>query len=60
MKTPLRYQSRLLPRRSYKPGRNPRRVGVVFRPADGFAILIAKQRAAGVAPPERIEIAETA
>ena len=42
MKTPIRFQSRLLTRRSYKPARTGRRnLGVTFRPAPRFAVKIA-------------------
>jgi hypothetical protein len=37
MKTPIRYQSRLLIRRSYKP---ERRLSVVFRPQDRFELAL--------------------
>jgi hypothetical protein len=41
MKTPVRFQSRLLIRRSYKPGRRNRRaLGVTFRPTSAFAVKV--------------------
>jgi hypothetical protein len=51
MKTPIRFESRLLLRRSYKPVRNRRRnLGVTFRPAPRFAARVAEEKtAAGTA-----------
>jgi hypothetical protein len=41
MKTPIRFQSRLLPRRSYKPQRlNRRRLGITFYPANRCVIKV--------------------
>jgi hypothetical protein len=46
MKTPIRFQSRLLLRRSYKPVRKRRRnLGVAFRSAPRFAVKVAEQKA---------------
>jgi hypothetical protein len=45
MKTPIRFQSRLLIRRSYKPGRfNRRALGVTFRPVPRFEVKVAQRK----------------
>jgi hypothetical protein len=45
MKSPIRFQSRLLIRRSYKPERlTGRRLGIAFHPARPVVVLIAKSR----------------
>lgn len=45
MKTPIRFQSRLLVRRSYKPGRiNRQTLGVRFRPAPRFTVTVTEQK----------------
>ena len=45
MKTPIRYQSRLLIRRSYKPARIARRrLGITFRPSRPAAVLISRNQ----------------
>jgi hypothetical protein len=45
MKAPIRLQSRLLIRRSYKPERlTRRRLGVAFKPTRPVAVLISKNR----------------
>ncbi len=45
MKTPLRLQSQLLIRRSYKPERiTRRRLGIAFHPTQPVAVLISKSR----------------
>jgi hypothetical protein len=50
MKTPIRLQSRLLIRRSYKPERAMRRrLGIAFRPTRPVAVLISKGRNDGQA-----------
>jgi hypothetical protein len=52
VKTPVRYQSRLLIRRSYKPARMARRrLPIAFAPARPVAVLIANHD--GVRSPER-------
>jgi len=46
MKTIIRFQSRLLVRRSYKPARSGRRnLGVTFRPAPRFVVRITEHPA---------------
>ncbi len=43
MKSPIRFQSRLLIRRSYKPERiTRRRLGIAFQPTRPVAVLISK------------------
>ncbi len=50
MKTPIRFQSRLLIRRSYKPGRfNRRALGITFRPTARFAVKVAEEQGTGAA-----------
>ncbi len=45
MKSPIRFQSRLLIRRSYKPKRvMRRRLGIAFQPTRPVAVLISKSR----------------
>ena len=45
MKNPIRFQSRLLIRRSYKPERIARRkLGIAFQPTRPVAVLISKSR----------------
>ena len=45
MKSPIRFQSRLLIRRSYKPDRIARRkLGIAFHPTRPVDVLIAKSR----------------
>ena len=44
MKTPVRFQSRLLLRRSYQPARSrPRPLGVTFRRAPRFVVQVAER-----------------
>jgi hypothetical protein len=45
MKSPIRFQSRLLIRRSFKPERvTRRRLGIAFQPTRPVAVLISKSR----------------
>ena len=45
MKSPIRFQSRLLIRRSYKPERiTRRRLGIAFHPTRPVPVLISKSR----------------
>ena len=49
MKTPIRFQSRLLIRRSYKPARTQRRaLGITFRPARPFGLQVADRNSTGL------------
>ncbi|MDB6017992.1 MAG: hypothetical protein JWR19_2481 [Pedosphaera sp.] len=53
MKTPIRFQSRLLLRRSYKPARvNRRALGITFRPASRFDVSIAPRKNVNPSPPD--------
>ena len=53
MRTPIRFQSRLLVRRSYKPGRASRRaLGIKFRPAARFTVKIAEQNKTDAPAPD--------
>ena len=48
MKTPVRFQSRLLTRRSYKPARASRRtIGITFRPTQSVVVPVMERRHAG-------------
>ena len=48
MKTPVRFQSRLLTRRSYKPARASRRsLGITFRPTQSIVVPVTERCNAG-------------
>jgi hypothetical protein len=52
MRTPIRFQSRLLVRRSYKPIRGNRRaLGIIFRPGSRLAVKITAGKESAGSPP---------